>query len=146
KLDIISSTVTGNSSATASGIHNNGNNTINIYNSIISGNNSSDQVGGNAIAKTSSSIIDQAAYDEDGDVVAGASFDASTMLGTLADNGGATKTVLLTGAINPANQYGMNALQLQLLAINNDLDESLITSDQTGKDRTGKTTMGAVTN
>src|SRR5690606_36941958 len=81
KLDIISSTVTGNSSSTASGIHNNGNNTINIYNSIISGNSSSDQLGGNAIAKTSSSIIGQAAYDDDGDVIAGASFDASTMLG-----------------------------------------------------------------
>lgn len=146
KLDIISSTITGNSSATASGIHNNGNNTINIYNSIVAGNSSEEQTGGNAISKRSSSIIGGSAYDEDDNIITAASFDASTMLGTLANNGGLTKTILLTGTNNPAIQYGMTALQLQLLAINDSLDETFIMSDQTGKDRSGKTTMGAVVN
>jgi len=146
KLDIISSTVTGNLSATASGIHNNGNNTINIHNSIISGNSSEEQTGGTAISKRASTIIGGTAYDEEGGVIVGASFDASTMIGTLANNGGLTKTILLTGTNNPAMQYGMTVLQLQLLAINDNLEESIITSDQTGKDRSGKTTMGAVVN
>src|SRR5690606_22813262 len=138
--------ITGNLSATASGIHNNGNNTINIYNSIVAGNSSEEQTGGTAIAKRNSTIIGGTAYDDEGGIIAGASFDASTMLGALANNGGLTKTVLLTGTNNPAMQYGMTALQLQLLAINDNLEEAIITVDQTGKDRSGKTTMGAVVN
>ncbi|MNH44747.1 hypothetical protein D3C79_1070010 [compost metagenome] len=72
-------------------------------------------------------------------------FDDS-ILGPLADNGGNTHTVLLLNDANPATQYGMNLMQLQLLAIKLQLDDAILTKDQRAKDRKNKTTMGSTVN
>ncbi|SMC68401.1 BACON domain-containing protein [Pedobacter nyackensis] len=153
KLDVINSTITNNSGAvnatTAGGsginVTTTGTNVLNLYNSIVSGNKGAfGQIVGTITTKSAVAIGDQV-YDNNEALVPNAVFDAA-ILGPLANNGGNTQTVLLLNNTNPATQYGMSLLQLQLLAIKQQLDDSIITKDQRGQDRKGKTTMGSTVN
>ncbi len=145
KLNVFSSTITNNAGGTGSGIDMSatGPNEVNLFNTIVAGNTgAAAQTAGSGIT-VSTSIVGSNVYDADGAVVAGATFDATTMLGSLGDHGGHTKTVLPTGTGNPATQYGLSLLQLQLLSINHDLEEDFVAQDQNNKSRAGKTVMGA---
>lgn len=155
KLDLISCTITNNISAgtadAAGGVRiNDANCTLNIYNTIISGNISNGTTGdiyGPATATYTKSftIISNKVYDNSGIEVAGKVFDYTTMLAPLAKNGGQTSTCLLTGENNPAVTLGMSSAQLLILGIGYDpmIAEGIITFDQTGLTRSGKTTIGA---
>lgn len=150
KLDIISSTISSNNA------YNNGGGieianaftTVNIYNSIISGNTAivsgSDLLGTASIFNT---INGTKVYDANSNEVAGITFDFATMLGTLT-NGGALgeNCQLLGGASNPATNKGMTTTVLETLGTgyNPAIDASMITKDQNGKSRSGKTSIGAV--
>lgn len=155
RLDMISCTVTGNvsngSGDVAAGIRvNDANCTLNIYNSIISGNIGNNQVGdiyapaGISYA-TAYSVISSDVYDEDGTKVPSKTFDFTSMLTPFADNGGLGKTCLLTGTDNPAETLGMNSSQLSLLGLNLEpiVGDEVITFDQLGLTREGLQKMGA---
>ncbi len=92
---LISSTISSNQSATTGGGINiaNTNGTLNIHNSIISGNVGSNEVNG-AVNK-SYSIIENRVYNGSGTEIPGSIFDFTTMLDELKDNGGKTATCLL---------------------------------------------------
>ncbi len=149
KLDIISSTVTGNSARTGGGIRVQANSTLNLINSIVAGNTATtdNDLSNAGTANTSYSIVTNKTYDVNGNEVAAApAFDVSTMLSPLADNGGHTKTCALAGDNNPAVTYGMTASQLgdKSGTYSPEIPVSVITFDQTGKNRNGTTCIGAV--
>ena len=86
-------------------------------------------------------------YDLNGGKVA-TPFDPATMLGPLADNGGKTKTIALTGSSNPALTNGMpvSALTALGLGYTSEIPEEVIAYDQRGVSRSGKTAIGAWVN
>jgi hypothetical protein len=158
-LDIVSTTVSANKvkSATASGggVYSNSLfGTINVYNSIISGNTKGvtgtetfsdvDGVAGYAWNKRYTIAGDQV-FDDAGNAVASTTFDFATMLGPLTDHGGATRTMKLTGSNNPALTLGMT--QTQLTDLGNTfpitIPGEIIGFDQTGESRNGKPYIGA---
>ena len=155
RFDLISSTVTGNiSNGTADasgGIRvNDANCTLNIHNSIISGNLGGGNVGdiyapaGINYSKANT-IISGTVYDASGVEVSGQAFDPATMLAPFANNGGIGYTCLLTGSGNPAETLGKTAAELTILGMNFDpvISDEIITFDQLGKTRVGKTAIGA---
>lgn len=119
KLDIFSSTITGNSGALTDG----GGIRLNdqycklrIINSIVSGNNNGDIVLYNSAAYSKkSSVVSNKVYNDSSLEILGQTFDYSTMLTPLADNGGNTKTCKLTGFNNPALTNGMSDSELTTL-------------------------------
>jgi len=145
-IDIISSAITANN-GDGGGLNNTAGCTMNIYNTIVSGNVKdgapSDVVGD---VGRRQSVVGTEVTDADGAVVGGASFDAATMLGALADNGGHTESVVLQGDNNPAVDNGMTATELS--AVGNSLSlavpEEVTSVDQTGASRADKKTIGAV--
>ena len=155
KFDIINSTITNNSNVgneLSGGIRVNDQYcTLNIYNSIVSGNTSgvegSKIVGDIALfnsgtyTKTNTVITDKI-YDATGAEVVGKNFDFTTMLGALSNNGGDTKTckLLLTDETNPARTLGMSAPELTTLGgtFSPVVPESTITYDQLGNLRNGR--------
>ena len=160
-LTIISSTITGNrikhATAKGAGVYINAvaaNATVNIYNSIVSGNtagptgteNVSDVDGavGFAWTKKYSAVTNQV-FDNNGIAVAGATFDFATMLGTLANNGGETNTCLLSGSNNQGKANGMSTGDLTTLgnSFTPVIPSEIITRDQTGLSRSGKLYIGA---
>lgn len=149
KMDIINSTVTGNNAlgnggAVEMGIHT----TLNVRNSILSGNtavtNNELHVTGGGVTDFSSSVRGTQLLDENGGVVAGQSFDHTTMLGSLANNGGHTQTILLSSG-SPAATLGMSTSQLESLGNTYTpvIPSEIMTNDQTGKSRSGSSAMGA---
>jgi len=87
-------------------------------------------------------------YDGDGNEIAGLTFDYSTMLGELQDNGGNTKTCMLIGDNNPATNNGMNVTELYVVASKYSpvIPEDVISLDQVGESRENKQCIGAVVN
>lgn len=154
RTDIISTTITNNISqgtADASGgiRINDGNCTVNIHNSIVSGNIGAGVIGDiytgtNATYSKSYSIISEKVYDGSGTEVAGKTFDPATMLAPLAKNGNAY-SCLLIGENNPATTMGMSVAQLLAVGLGFDpvIEEGIITYDQLGLNRSGKTVIGA---
>ncbi|MDX9883333.1 MAG: hypothetical protein RBS73_14825 [Prolixibacteraceae bacterium] len=160
-LTIISSTITGNkikhASAKGAGVYVNAtaaNATLNIYNSIVSGNtagpsgteNISDVEGAAGFAWTKKyTIASDQVYDNNGVAIPGTTFDFATMLGTFADNGGGTNTCLLLGANNPAKTNGMSANDLITLGntFTPAIPAEIIANDQIGGNRNGKPYIGA---
>lgn len=160
-LTIISSTITGNkikhASAKGAGVYVNAtaaNATLNIYNSIVSGNtagatgteNVSDVDGAAGFAWTKKyTVASNQVFDNNGVAIAGATFDFATMLGAFTNNGGGTNTCLLLGANNPAKANGMSTNDL--ITLGNTLTPSIpaeiITYDQIGGSRSGKPYLGA---
>jgi len=159
-LDIINSTITNNSCVATiddgGGIRvNDAYCTLNIYNSIVSGNtvgaDGSMRAGDIALLNSSvynktNTIISDRVYTAYGTEIIGKTFDFVSMLGALNDNGGSTKTCQLLGDNNPAKTYGMTNQALKALCpiFTPALPESLITNDQLGNSRTG-TAIGAWT-
>lgn len=150
-LHLISSTITGNSAVGNGGGLNvaNANTSINIYNSIISGNTAAtglDYNGSTDVRLMKYSIISEAVYDQNGITVPDNNFDPVLHLGSLTNNGGVTRTHALTGENNPAVTLGMPLLNLQILGANFDpvIPDEIILFDQTGKSRDGKPSIGAV--
>ena len=154
KTVIVSCTIAGNTNVTADsgpGIQQvNAYGAVEVYNTLVAGN-SQGGVEDNVVwagsnYKVASTIIGNTVYNADGGVVAGASFDPVSMLSPLNDNGGVTKTCVLTGDGNPARQYGMSASDLKILGETLDpaFGEAISTVDQIGGSRTGKTVIGAV--
>ncbi len=155
KLDIISCTITNNTCVGAAdgggGVRiNDANCTLNIYNSIISGNttagNTGDIFGATGTTYTKSySIISSKIYGALETEVVGKVFDFSTMLAPFTKNALLTSTCLLLGDDNPAATLGMPSTQLITLGGKFDpvIAESIISFDQLGKNRSGKTAIGA---
>lgn len=145
-VDIISSTITANSGI-GGGLNNTAGCTINVKNSIVSGNLEDGAVSDifGTVAYTYS-VIGTNVYGNSGAQLIGEVFDYTTMLGALADNGGSTLTCALTGTTNPAVDQGMNTTQLQVLGYTFDpnVPEAIITKDQTGNSRSGSPDIGAV--
>lgn len=158
-LDIVSSTITANkiksTTASGGGLYSNSLfGTINVYNTIISGNTKGatgtesvsdvDGVAGFAWSKRYT-IASEQVFDGDGNAVGGATFDFASMLGPLTNNGGETSTVKLTGSSNPALTNGMNDVQLTELGntLSTSVPASIIAFDQTGESRSGKAYIGA---
>lgn len=159
-LQIISSTVTGNmvknASALGGGLYMNAADvTVNIHNSIISGNTrgatgtgtASDVEGVAAAGWTKkSSVIGSQVFDFNAVAISGATFDFATMLGSLANNGGGMSTVKLSATGNPAVTNGMTSSQLTTLgaSLPTQVPASIISFDQIGNTRSGKTHMGSL--
>lgn len=158
-LDIVSSTITANkvksTMASGGGVYSNSLfGTINVYNTIVSGNTKGatgtenvsdvDGVAGFAGSKWYT-IASTQVFDGDGNAVGGATFDFASMLGPLANNGGETSTVKLIGSGNPALTNGMNDVQLTELGntLSTAVPASIIAFDQTGESRSGKAYIGA---
>ena len=149
-LDVISSTITGNSSArNGGGIMVHIDCTLSLYNTIVSGNTGLtedvNEIRNDGTCTQSYSIIGKSLYDES-NLVEGKTFNAATMLGALANNGGFTKTCTLTGDNNVAVGNGMSLTALEVLNLGYapNVPETAVSVDQTGRSRAGKTDIGAV--
>ena len=125
--------------------------TLEIYNSLISGNSEAGGVEANLKLSTSNNkavhtINGTAVYNADGTAISGALFNYSTMLGPLADNGGVTPSCVLLGNDNPARQHGMAAAELENLCAGLDPIFGTVRGniDQLDASRDGKTVIGAV--
>lgn len=150
-VDLVNSTVSknvggeGNTAAIGgSGIYNNPAhaNVLNIYNSIASGNEGAAiEVGGAYTSR--SSVIGTSLYNYDGDLDASLSFDPASAFSPIGKYGGFGQTIPLQNTSSAAAKSGMSALQLQVLASNLGVESDLLTVDQNGKSRSGKTIMGA---
>ena len=156
KVDIISCTITGNTAKTSGGGVDIANTsaTVRMYNTIVSGNTASVTTnsdifldGGSNFAEKMCNVEGADVYDLNGGKVA-TPFDPATMLGPLADNGGKTKTIALTGSSNPALTNGMpvSALTALGLGYTPEIPEEVIAYDQRGVSRSGKTAIGAWVN
>ncbi len=147
-FDVINTTITANTGTNTGGLEISNLSTTNIYNSIISGNADISKefrpITG-SVYSLKNVIASDKIYNNNGVEVSDVVFDKTT-IGSLANNGGYTKTCLLSGNENPAKLYGMTAAQLTTLAsgyvpaINTDI----IVKDQAGNSRNESTTMGAV--
>lgn len=150
-VDLVNTTVSNNqggqgNTATigGSGIYNNPAhaNILNIYNSIVSGNiGAAIEVGGTNSAR--SSIIGSGVFNYDGILDAGKNFDPANAFSPFGKYGGFGQTIPLLNLGSAAATSGMSILQLQILASNLALESDLLSSDQNGKSRSGKTVMGA---
>lgn len=150
-VDLVNSTISKNVGGDAtsaaiggSGIYNNPAhaNILNIYNSIVSGNEGvAIEVGGAYMAK--SSVIGTGVFNYDGVLDAGQSFDSATAFSPFGRYGGFGQTIPLLNSASAAAKLGMSTLQLQILASNLALSSDLLAADQNGKSRAGKTIMGA---
>lgn len=151
---LISSTVSGNQSgvnATSAGgvaIHNASasNNNLSLYNSIVSGNVQSNfpDLGGSTFASytVKSSIIGNQIYNYDG-LVAGNNFDYVSAFDTFGSAKSFGESLPLKGTSSAVTE-GMSTLQLEILNSNiGILEISKFMSDQHGKSRSGKKTMGS---
>lgn len=152
-IDIINTTISNNEGGVGNtgnnggaGLFNNNaptQNTVRIYNSIISGNvGHPNEIGGGNI-DLQSSIAGTAVYNYDKAVEPGQSFDPTAMFAAFAHYGngfGATIPVIVN---TPASTFGMTPLQLQILAANLALDEEYYLEDQNKKPRTSNNAMGA---
>lgn len=144
KLDLISCTVTGNVALTNhGGYEGHANSVINFHNSIVSGNGGA--VEGYQPATFRNSVFGSTVYGADNSAIAGLSFDPVSMIGALNDNGGKTKTCVLTGTNNPAQTNGMTSDELKAFGegLNPSIDATVMTNDQIGLSRAGKKIMGA---
>lgn len=150
RLDIISTTVTGNRAFNnGGGIELTSNTTLRVFNSILSGNSAGNGgdifIGSGANPVLTSSVRGNQLLDNNGAVVAGQTFDFETMLGNFGYNGGHTETVLLSQG-SPAATLGMSAAQLESLGdtYNPVIPAEITAYDQHGKSRSGSTAIGAV--
>lgn len=120
KLDIISSTITGNTGALndGGGIRLNDQYCkLSISNSVVSGNSNEDiALFNGASYSVRNTVISDKVYSPFGEVISGQTFDHTSMIETLADNGGYNKTCRLGGNNNPALISGMSSAELITLA------------------------------
>ena len=146
---VISTTITGNTS-TVSGVCGgigSLSSTVNVYNSVVSGNICSNDgvadlsawgtIKANKTAKCSHTISGKNVFGDD--TVVSSSFDPATMIGALSGN-----VYPLIGTGNPAKTDGMSGADLKGISTGYvvELDKDLVAKDQKGNDRSGKV-MGA---
>lgn len=160
-VQLINCTIVNNSTNIAGtgggvGVYN-PNATINIYNSIVSGNPDGGDIGSGAGMGDSApkifyynSIIGGAFYDKEMAIVAGHSFDAGTMLSALGQWSASNSTYsyqLVYGEGNPACTMGMTNQSLVELGsgFSPIVEASVFDTDQRGVSRQGKNTIGANT-
>lgn len=149
RLDLINTTIAKNKGLNnGGGIELTSNTTLNIINSILSGNTAVSGgdifVGSGANPSFSTSVRGNQLMDGSGAVISGQSFDVETMLGNFTNNGGYTESVLLSSG-SPAATLGMSAPQLENLGntYTPAIPAEVITYDQNGKSRSGRAAMGA---
>ena len=136
RVDVISSTITGNTSSDPTktgGIYLNVGCYASLYNTILSGN--APECGGITANVTVLQSITGDSYSNRAGKSEKISFDAATMLGTLADNGGITPTCQLTGVNNPAANLGLTMGEMIELGSRYAFPGFLIGKDQRGKIR-----------
>lgn len=154
KLTLISCTITGNKADNLGGgvsLWNNYN-TTNIYNCIISGNQSpaGADIGFNGTASNLyyyTTIVGGALYDAASTAVGGWSFDAASMLSAFGLWGGKTETcTLVESAANPACSQGMSKNDLIATggALSPAVDAEVFDTDQRGVTRENNT-IGSIT-
>ncbi|ARS35157.1 BACON domain-containing protein [Pontibacter actiniarum] len=145
-VTIVNTTITGNTIAGPGGgiYRRSGINTVNMYNSIVSGNvqkNDGPDVDAYepdaTVPVVQSSILGSLAYDAKGEVIEGATFNPGTML---------TEAKVPVGEGNPATAYGMSTEELVKLGstLNPAVEGSLITQDLYHNSRSGLRFMGAL--
>lgn len=155
KTYVINCTVSGNSNIEADYgpglLQNAAPATVEVYNSLITGNTEAGGTDANVKLQSSNnkianSIVGSTVYDAEGAAIPGVLFNFATMLGTLADNGGATQSCVLLGDNNPARQYGMTVAELENLCAGLDpiFGKVLGNIDQLDDPRKDKTVIGAV--
>lgn len=149
-VNVISTTISNNKASNGGGgVYNSTDCTINTNNCIISGN-TGKLVADNNFAGVEmikmNSIVGDKVYNNTGLEVVGKSFNVATMLGALTDNGGNTKTCVLTGTNNPAETYGMSTNALLMLGntFTPQIPENIVTYNQLSKLRM-ENIMGAWT-
>lgn len=149
RLDVINTTITGNKGYNnGGGIELTPNTTLNIFNSILSGNTAVSGgdifVGSGANPSFSTSVRGNQLLDDNGAVISGQSFDFETMLGNFANHGGYAETIPLSSS-SPAATRGLSAGQLENLGntYTPTIPAEVITYDQTGASRSANTAMGA---
>ena len=148
-IDLISCTLTKNKSDWGGAI-NNYNGTMNLTNTIVSGNLKTD---GSSVSDITgsftfkNSIVADSVYDATGTIVPNVKYDVNT-LDALNDNGGYTNTCMLNDFTNsnPAIAYGMTVADLSTLGASFSpiVPDDIVTNDQIGLSRSGKEYMGAV--
>lgn len=154
QVNLINSTVSGNQGGmnnTGSGgfaIQNasGGNNSLAIYNSIISGNisTSSQELGGSAFANYSikSSVLGSQVYDYEGKV-GSKTFDPTASFAAFGDYAAFGGTRPLKGS-SAASTDGMSTTQLEILGVNLPaIDANYLIIDQANQSRNNKNIMGA---
>ncbi|PRD52751.1 BACON domain-containing protein [Sphingobacterium gobiense] len=148
RMDVISSTVTGNQAFNnGGGVELTANTTLNIFNSIVSGNTAGNGgdifAGSGANPSFSSSVRGNQLLDNNGAVIDAQTFDFETMLGNFTNNGGYAETAVLSSS-SPAAALGMSATQLENLGntFNPAIPPEVTAYDQNGKSRSGAA-MGA---
>src|SRR5699024_9016805 len=151
-VGLISCTVSGNEGGVGntganggSGVFNNPshNNTVNIYNSIVSGNTGYDkEIGGGEIT-TKSSVIADGVFDYEGSLVSGVAFDFKESLGAFENYGGFGDSLPVLKLEGPSAELSMTILQLQIIGSNIDVDINRLLEDQNHKDREQGNVMGA---
>ncbi|MCM4169229.1 hypothetical protein KCTC52924_00710 [Arenibacter antarcticus] len=153
KVTIISSTITDNSVPIGPGAgiyRRSGENVLNIYNSIISGNHQLvdgkdvDTYEADALPpKLESSTLGAMVFDQNGVDSNGITFNYNTMLQNLGDF-----VIVPVGENNPALIYGADLEELVRIGDRQDpkVEESIITSDLSHNSRTGLKIMGAFVN
>lgn len=151
-INLINTTISKNKASNGGGgVYNNADCSINAYNSIVAHNlgklNADFEIGGVAILKKHS-IVGDTVYDNSGSKIVGKSFDFSTQLDTLANNGGTTHTckLLMAAEVNPAKTLGMTTSALGALGATfiPAIPTNVITHDQLGNLR-AENFMGAWT-
>lgn len=156
-LNVINSTITANVSklltpSTAGIFALTAGCTVNLYNSVVSGNialganNYDAGVTSTSTINPKNAVIATKVFDATGGEVSGKTFIYTTMLDTLANNGGATKTckLLLDETANPAKSLGMSSASLISTgaSLTPVVPESIVAYDQLGNMRAGNV-MGA---
>ena len=145
KLTVASCTITGNESKFYGALESGPNTTLNIYNSIVSGNTCVNPGYENIVVTKSDAPIQSLpavlAYSIDGSTVygknktveSGLSFDFETMLGAIRDG-----VIALTGTSNPATSNGMPLEELKAITtgMEPEIDQEILSADQKGNKRT----------
>lgn len=117
--------------------------TMNVYNTLVAGNHTAENVACDFFNKAGTmthkyTLAGGEYYGADGAAATVTpAFDVNTMIGSLADNGGKTKTMKLSGnaSSNPAFGNGMAVADLKALAKDHATAE-ILAKDQIGTDRT----------
>ncbi len=145
KTYLISSTISGNEATSMGGGINitNAYGTLDLQNSIVSGNTGTNEL--NGTYNKYYSIVGNKVYNASGVEISGKVFDPD-MLDTLKDNGGYTPTCLLLKDNNPAFSCGMNTDQLTTLSRSFaiPIPENIIANDQIGNSRLENNIIGPV--
>lgn len=147
EANIISTTITGNSGTKVGGLVSKSNAAdVKVWNCLISGNAGSKDTEDTGYEAADAkklalytTLVGKKLYSDTG-VESEVAFDPASMLGQLADNGGYTRTVALTGSSNPAVTSGLTAEQLTSIAESTIVpagDRSLLAKDQRGENRKG---------